>query len=142
MNSDTFFEKWRHDILMLEDAYIAIQHKKSSKLWLPICFCVMAFATVVIILFLYDSFQIRFEYLILYALFGFYQIFMSMRKEYLGVCDNELLAYNTIDLLHSLSPEMAHEYDAFCTYHNIQYFPRLEYIVTTKTLLEEYYKKK
>lgn len=127
---------------MLEDAYLAIQHKKSTKLWFPICFCIMAAASVFILLFLYDIFHLHIQYIILFALFGFYKIFVSMRKEYVGVCDSELSAYYTIDLLHSLSPEMAHEYDAFCKYHNTQYFPRLEYIVTTKTLLDEYYKKK
>ncbi len=140
MNSDIFFEKWRNDIVMLEDAYIAIQHKKSSKLWLPICFCIMAAATVFIVFFMYDTFQLNIMHLILYAIFGFYQIFMSMRKEYQSVCDSEIIAYCTIDLLHSLSPELANEYEAFCKHHNVQYFPRFEYIVSTKNLLEKYQK--
>ena len=143
MHPDTFFQKWKHDIEMLEDAYVSIQHKKSSKLWLPICFFIMATATVLILLFMSEVFQINIKYFILYAIFGFYQIFKSMSNEYEGVCDNEIAAYDTICLLHSLSPELLVEYTEYRkTNEGYDSHYRLGYIPETIELLRAYEKSK
>lgn len=139
MNPETFFEKWKSDVEMLEGAYVTIQHKKSCMLWFPICFCIMGLATILILMFISYQFDIHFKYVILYAVFGFYQIFVSMNSEYKGVCDDELAAYDTICLLHSLSPELLIEYMALSknndSYHS---HGRLGYITVTATLLQKH----
>lgn len=121
---------------MLYDAHKAIMHKRSAMYMFPICFGVMVTATIFVLLFIYTTFDVNISYLVVYTLFGFLQIFMSMKREYDEICSDESNAYSVIELLHSLSPELITDYEAYCKV----YVPRYDHIIVSKSLLEKYKK--
>lgn len=141
MNETIFMQKWKHDIDMLEDAYKAIQRKQTAIYQFPLCFGVMMTATILILCFIYTTFSVNISYLVVYSLFGFQQIFSSMKSEYDEICNNEISAYDIIELLHSLSPELVTEYEEFCRHQQLPCVAKYAHITASKSLIEKKYPK-
>jgi hypothetical protein len=139
MTPEIFFEKWKHDIIMLSDAYSKIEYRKIAEFWYPLCFLMLYFIGYLFLRGLFDQIGIE-RYVAVWILTPYFCLIgHAMKKEYDGLVREQELGYNIITFCHSLSPELENEYKVLSqNYTNLYEYYDIHYIGSTIDMLEQY----
>lgn len=139
MRQDEFVQKWATDLALLEDAYHTIDAKQTAKIWLPTTFCMLIAASIFILMFLYDVFHIHIYAITFLMMVLLSIVYYTMEMAYIGHEQDAAHAFETIEFVYSLSPDILSDYVQCMEASKYNYSHKaIGYVPATDMLIQKY----